>query len=399
MTAQSDAQRDKAPDPAAAKVPESGKAAEPWTIRRVLTWTQQHFAGRGLSSPRLDAELLLAHCTGRPRIALYTHYEQPLDPVELERFRGLIKRRIAGEAVAYLVGQKEFYGLPLRVSSAVLIPRPETELLVEQALRYLALIAPSAPPAASPSRDADAQADAAALASDGDDEELGVKGREGPAIPGVELTVHYDESAPSDSDDSGDSSDTNDKTAAPPQPASATAPAPQRSAPAATVVDVGTGSGAVALAIKSSRRELRVVAIDRSDEALAVAADNATRLGFTDVELLLGDLLLPLPVELHPELIIANLPYIPSGEIAGLAPEVRAEPRLALDGGPDGLDPIRRLVPQAFARLRPGGGLLLELGAGQAAAVEALLRAAGFVETERHADLAGIERVVGGRKP
>lgn len=398
MTAQSEAQRDpKAPDPAAAKTPESGKAAEPWTIRRVLTWTQQHFAGRGLPSPRLDAELLLAHCLGRSRISLYTHYEQPLDPAELERFRGLIKRRIAGEAVAYLVGQKEFYGLPLRVSAAVLIPRPETELLVEEALRVLARIAP---PAAAPAQDAEAAGDAearadaaSALVPDGDREDLGPHGQEGPAIPGVELTVHYDEPAPPDSTEASPES------AASPGAASVTAPAAEPGTPVATVVDVGTGSGAVALAIKSSRRELRVVAIDRSEEALAVAADNATRLGLTDVELLLGDLLAPLPVELRPELIVANLPYIPSDEIAGLAPEVRAEPRLALDGGRDGLDPIRRLIPQAFGRLRPGGGLLLELGAGQAAAVESLLRAAGFVETARHADLAGIERVVTGRKP
>jgi release factor glutamine methyltransferase len=394
VTAQSEAQRDpKAPDPAAAKTPESGKAAEPWTIRRVLTWTQQHFAGRGLPSPRLDAELLLAHCLGRSRISLYTHYEQPLDPAELERFRGLIKRRIAGEAVAYLVGQKEFYGLPLRVSSAVLIPRPETELLVEEALRVLAR---SAPPAAAPAKDEDAEARAAAasaLVPDRDGEDLGPHGQEGPAIPGVELTVHYDEPAPADSTEASPES------AASPGAASVTAPAAEPGAPVATVVDVGTGSGAVALAIKSSRRELRVVAIDRSEEALAVAADNATRLGLTDVELLLGDLLAPLPVELRPELIVANLPYIPSDEIAGLAPEVRAEPRLALDGGRDGLESIRRLIPQAFGRLRPGGGLLLELGAGQAAAVESLLRAAGFVETERHADLAGIERVVTGRKP
>lgn len=396
MTAQSEAPRDpKAPDrpaaSAAAKVPESGNAAEPWTIRRVLTWTQQHFAGRGLASPRLDAELLLAHSLGRPRISLYTHYEQVLEQAELERFRGLIKRRIAGEAVAYLVGQKEFYGLPLRVSSAVLIPRPETELLVEQALRFLSLIAPPASPTGSPSQDEEVRADAAALVSDGDGEDLEQQAQEGPAIPGVELTVHYDEPAPSEA---------SEESAASPEPASAAAPAAQhRAAPAATVVDVGTGSGAVALAIKSSRRELRVIAIDRSEDALAVAADNATRLGFADVELLLGDLLAPLPVELRPELIVANLPYIPSDEIAGLQPEVRAEPRLALDGGPDGLDPIRRLVPQAFSRLRPGGGLFLELGAGQAAAVEALLRAAGFVETGRHADLAGIERVVAGRKP
>ena len=116
---------------------------ESWTIRRVLTWTQQRFLEKGLQSPRLDAELLLSHCLGKPRVALYTCYDEPLSAEELLRYRGLIKQRLGGQPVAYLIEQKEFYGLTLRVTDAVLIPRPDTELLVDTALALLPKLAPS----------------------------------------------------------------------------------------------------------------------------------------------------------------------------------------------------------------------------------------------------------------
>jgi release factor glutamine methyltransferase len=164
----------------------------------------------------------------------------------------------------------------------------------------------------------------------------------------------------------------------------------------AVVADVGTGSGAVALALKHSRPDVRVLAIDQCSEALQVAAGNAERLGLA-VELFHGDLLAPLPPPLRLDLITANLPYIPTAEIAQLSPEVRAEPHAALDGGPDGLAVVRRLIEQAPRRLRPGGWLLLEIGAGQHQAVEELLRAAGFTQVQSHSDLANIERVVSGR--
>ena len=382
MTGPSPAQRDE-------------KTSEPWTIRRVLTWTQQHFAARRIPSPRLDAELLLAHCLGRPRVALYTHHDQPLEPSELERFRGLIRRRVAGEPVAYLIGQKEFYGLPLRVSAAVLIPRPETEHLVEEALRILAALAPPARPEVVPdapestdspdapgSTDSPGATDAAAAGTAGPEVQT-------QATPGLELTVHYDPPAAEAASEDAAAA----PVAASPEPAAA-----PTAAGGPVVVDVGTGSGAVALALKHSRRELRVLAIDRSPEALAVAADNAARLDLA-IEFLSGDLLAPLPADVRPDVIVANLPYIPTAEIAGLMPEVRSEPHAALDGGSDGLELIRRLVRQAAERLPPGGALLLEHGEGQAPAIEELLRAAGFVECARHPDLAGIERVVTGRRP
>ncbi len=365
---------------------------ESWTIRKVLTWTQQRFAAQRLGSPRLDAELLLGFSLGWARIALYTNYEKVLEAAELERFRGLIKRRLSGEPVAYLVGQKEFYSLALQVTDAVLIPRPETELLVDQALALLPLPnsrAESAPVAVA----------AAAGEADGDATDQQV-----PAERGVALTVHYESIEPAELPEESDESDPADpqaaatSQAAPSTPIAAAPPSAKPSvsdpsSPTAVIADIGTGSGAVALAIKANRPAVRVLAIDRSDDALRVAAKNADRLGLT-VEFLHGDLLAPLPPPLRLDLITANLPYIPSAEIATLAPEVRNEPHEALDGGRDGLDLVRRLITAAPQHLRRGGALLLEIGAGQHLAVEALLRAAGFVDVQSHQDLAAIPRVV-----
>jgi release factor glutamine methyltransferase len=282
----------------------SGVADETWTILRVLSWTQGRFAERGLGTPRLDAELLLAHALGRDRVGLYTHFDQPLHGDELAKFRELIKRRLAGEPVAYLVGKKEFRSLELSVDARVLVPRPDTETLVEAALALVG---------------------------------------ETPRI-----------------------------------------------------VDVGTGSGAIALALKAARPGAEVLAVDRSPEAAAVARGNAERLALA-VEVLVGDLLAPVAGPF--DLIVSNPPYIPSGEIPSLAPEVQREPRLALDGGPDGLEVIRRLIADAPRLLAPLGALAMEVGAGQAPSVLALLARAGFASPSTARDLAGIDRVVTARRP
>ncbi len=281
-------------------------ADELWTILKVLGWTQGRFAERGIQTPRLDAELLLAQLLGVERIHLYTHFDQPLRPEELAAFRELIKRRLSGEPVAYLIGRREFRSLELAVDPRVLIPRPDTETLVEVALSLL-------PP-------------------------LG----------------------------------------------------------AARVVDVGTGSGAIAIALATARPELVIDAVDRSADAAEVARANVARHA-PSVRVHVGDLLAPTSGAI--DLVVSNPPYIPSDEIGRLAPEVQREPRLALDGGPDGLDVVRRLIAAAAARLGSGGAIALEIGAGQAAATEELLRAAGFTELVRRSDLGGIERVVSGRRP
>lgn len=316
-----------------------------WTVGQVLGWTRDRFAARGIPSPRLDAELLLSHALGWARVTLYTRYEQPLSTQELARYRDLVRRRIAREPVAYLTGEREFWSMPLRVSPAVLVPRPETETLVEVALHLL---------------------------------------DRRPVASGGELTVHYDE---------------------PGEPALAvgkvpggSVPPPVPDGPPPLIADIGTGCGAVALALKKERPLARVIAVDRSEEALQVARDNAARLGL-DVQLLGGDLLAPLALEGPFDLIVSNPPYIPTGDLPHLPPEVRAEPRAALDGGEDGLAVIRRLVRDAWQRLAPGGALALEVGNGQAGTVAGLLRDGGYIEVTITDDLNRCPRVVSGRRP
>lgn len=362
-----------------------------WTVRRVLLWTQQWFAKAGLGSPRLDAEVLLAHCLGTSRVGLYTSFEQPLSESELAEFRALIKRRLAGEPVAYLTGQREFYSLPIHVTPAVLIPRPETELLVEEALRFLGGSQDARAKAGEPVESA---VTAVAIA----EEEAAAQTH---AVPGVALTVVYDPepiaAAESPAESPADSPAEASVAVAPGVTiAAASSPESLPVGVSKTVIDIGTGSGAIALAIKHERPSVRVIAIDLSPDALAVARHNATTLGLA-IELREGDLLTALPADIVPDLVLANLPYIPTAEIAGLSKDVQSEPRLALDGGVDGLAIVKRLVVMAAQRLQPGGAILLEIGAGQAGATEQLLRQTGFSEVHSLRDYAGIERVVSGR--
>lgn len=257
------------------------------TVGRAVVAGMQRLAGAGLDTPRLDSEVLLGHVLGFDRTQLYTHADRLLTDAERGRFEELIDRRFRHEPVAYLVGRKAFYGLELAVDPGVLIPRPETELLVDLALDLL---------------------------TSGD---------------------HGDEGR--------------------------------------LVADVGTGSGAIALSIAANTSQVHLYATDISDVALALAAENARRLGLADrVTFLQGNLLEPVPQPVH--LIIANLPYIAEDEWTSLQPDIAEfEPALALSGGPDGLDLIRRLLAQAPAYLRPHGALLLEIGSRQGAEVAKLV--------------------------
>ena len=281
-----------------------------WTILEVLRWTIGRFERHGMTSARLDAELLAAQAFGRTRVELYTHFDQPLGDPELAAYRGLVQRRMAGESVAYILGHKEFWSLDLEVDARVLVPRPDTETLVEQALELLK------------------------------------------AMPASERVMR--------------------------------------------VADIGTGSGALALALKKERPGDEIFAVDISPDALEVARGNAHRLAL-DVTLLQGDLVSPLAALGPFDLIASNPPYIPSQDIAGLSPEVLREPRLALDGGEDGLALVRRLASEARKVLAPGGALAMEIGAGQAAAAMEILRREGYANVGARRDLAGIERVVFGR--
>ena len=276
-----------------------------WTIARMLRWMQEDFASRGIGSPRLDAELLLAHALGVERIRLYLDLERPLTPDELAVVRGLVRRRRAREPVAYILGTREFWGRRFAVTPAVLIPRPDTETLVEQALARI----------------------------DG----------------------------------------------------------------ASDVVDLCTGSGCVAVTLACERPGARVSATDLSPEALEVARCNAGTHG-ASVRFLQGDLFAGADGPF--DVVTANPPYVREDELDGLQPEVAIhEPRMALVGGATGLEVYERLVPDALERLRPGGHLLVEVGAGQAATVGELFSGAGFADVEVHRDLAGHGRVVAGRRP
>ncbi len=259
---------------------------------------------RELGVDRLDAQLLAGHVLQRPRTWLLAHDDAELATADLQAIDALLQRRAAGEPVAYLVGEKEFHGLVLRVTRAVLVPRPDTETLVEWALERL---------------------------------------RAGPARP--------------------------------------------------RVIDLGTGSGAIALAVKHARPAAHVTALDTSAEALAIARENAQRLGL-DVRLAQGDWWAAAGSEPY-DLVLSNPPYIAEGDAH--LPALRHEPELALTSGRDGLDAIRAIVAGAPAHLVRGGWLLFEHGHDQGEAVRGILRSAGFAGVETRPDLSGQERCTGGQ--
>ena len=272
------------------------------TLAEVLRRSTEYLESHGSPTPRLDAELLLAHGLGLSRIELYTQFDRPLNDDELAACRELVARRGQREPVAYVIGRWGFRNLELDVDSRVLVPRPETELVVERCLTLI----------------------------------------EGERTPWL--------------------------------------------------LDVGTGSGAIALALKQERTDAEVVACDISDDALAVARGNAERLGL-EVTFVQSDLLAGVPGDAF-FLIASNPPYVAEADLAGLEPEVAVhEPRLATAAG-DGFDVYRRLLPDAAARLAPGGALVLECGAGQAGALVAELERLGYRDPGVDSDLAGIERVV-----
>ena len=279
-------------------------AGKVWTIGEIVKWSEGFFEGRGAETPRLDAEVMLSFLLGVARIYLYVHFDQPLTEGELSRYREMVKRRAAGEPVAYIVGRKEFMGLTFKVTSDVLVPRPDTETLVTAVIERL-------------------------------------KDRGG-----------------------------------------------------AKIADIGAGSGAVALSLAEYLPEVFLTAVDISREALKVARENAEKLGFSErVEFREGDLLAPLEGETF-DAIVSNPPYIPRGETESLPSEVKAEPRLALDGGEDGLDFYRRLLKESGGLLREEGFLAVECGDGQSGRILEIAKGGAFSEPKMYRDLAGKERVM-----
>ena len=306
--------------------------------------------GRAMDAetPDLDAQVLLAHVVGAARFTLLAYPERPLTPEQAATYAGLVARRAAREPVAYLTGRREFMGLGLLVDHRALIPRPETELLVEAALADLRR-----------RLDAGNAANAANAAAN-------IPSTPQPATPQASFTP------PSHPDGKG---------------AGGVGP---------LVADIGTGSGAIALAVAVLEARLaRIYATDISADALALAAANGERLGVADrVIFLQGDLLAPLPETV--DVLLANLPYVAPRDAATLPTDVsHYEPGLALYGADDGLGHLRRLFAQAPAHLRPHATLFLEFGYDQRAAVESLVRAT-FPQamTRVVADYAGWDRFI-----
>lgn len=270
------------------------------TIGEALQVITRQLRQAGMPDAHSDAAWMLVDLTGHPRAALPLYKAQPLTGDQAALLREQTRRRLTGEPLQYILGSQDFMGLPFRVDSRVLIPRPETELLCELAISEV---------------------------------------------------------------DAG----------------------------AGTVLDLCCGSGCIGVTLAKLRPKTRVWATDKSPEALAVALENAERLS-ADVTFLQGDLLAPAQ-GLRFDLIVCNPPYIPTGELAGLAPEVRREPTSALDGGADGLAFYRRIAAEAPGFLQGRRVLLLEVGHDQATQVAALCAAQG-ARTWIEKDLRGIPRFV-----
>ena len=281
-----------------------------WTIRRLILWATDYLRERGIDSPRLTAEVLLGGALGCSRLDLYLQHAKPLEDAELQRFKQLLLRRARREPLAYITGFREFWSLEFKVTPAVLIPRPETECLVESVLGIIDRF---------------------------------------------------------------------------------TGEAPRR------ILELGTGSGAVAVALAKERPRHFYVATDRSPAALEMAVENARRHDVAErIKFVCADWFSAFAAGAKRfDLIAANPPYIPSGELARLAPEIfEHEPLQALDGAEDGLACIRQIVAAAPALLNAGGRLLIEIGHDQRDALLRLTEASGgYTQTTFCKDLGGHDRV------
>ncbi len=282
---------------------------EAWTVRKVLTWTTGKFDKEQIDAPRLTAEILLAHVLKFDRVKLFTELDRPLHKDELSTYRALIQRRLQFEPTQYLTGFKDFYNRRFAVDARVLIPRPETELLVEAVLRVVPKDVP------------------------------------------------------------------------------------------ARVLDLCTGSGCIGVTIAAERPQASVWVTDASAGACAVASANAeAHQVAARVTVREGDLFAVLPEGATFDVIVSNPPYVKHGDLATLQKEVRKEPALALDGGADGLDVVRRIADGAHRALKRGGWLALEIGDEQGSAVKDILVRAGYHGVRVEKDLARLDRLAFGQE-
>lgn len=275
------------------------------TVLEIIKKTTEFFAGKGIESPRLNAELLIGHALGRKRMQLYMEFERPLAEPELEKIRPLVRRRAGHEPLQYIVGETEFFGLKLACDRRALIPRPETEQLVEQVVQKCAALAPT------------------------------------------------------------------------------------------RILDLGTGTGAIALALAQAIPAASVVAVDRSVEALALAQENATRLGLdARATFHVSNWFDGVPLEPF-DVVVSNPPYLTEAETAETLPEVRGfEPVQALMSADGGVADLSTIIAGAPRYLKAGGLLALETGIAQHERLLALIEAAGFSRPESKQDLTGRDRFI-----
>ncbi|MEO8876027.1 MAG: peptide chain release factor N(5)-glutamine methyltransferase [Polyangiaceae bacterium] len=288
---------------------------EPWTVQSLLKWAADDFKSKGIDSPRLDAEVLLGWALGKTRIELVIESKLELEGTDLAKFRDAVKRRRTHEPVAYLLGNREFFGRNFKVDRRVLVPRPDTEALVEVAL---------------------------------------------------ERSRHVSMSM--------------------------------------RALDLCTGSGCVGITLARERPTSQVVLTDLSADALTVARENALRLGAYNLACFQGDLFAALPASANAkmrfDIVVSNPPYIATAEIATLMPDVRDfEPKLALDGGADGLDLVRRIVSDAAKHLEKNGIVALEIGYDEAERTRGIFTEHGYADIETRRDYGKIERVISARWP
>jgi release factor glutamine methyltransferase len=286
-----------------------------WTPIKLIQWAAAYFDSHQIDSPRATAEILLAHAISAKRIDLYLRYDQPLNSDELSRFKTMIKRRINREPVAYIVGRKEFWSMDLEVNRNVLIPRPETECLVERALESLA---------------ADSN-------------------------PGCK-----------------------------------------------SILELGTGSGAVVVALASENSRHSYMGTDISSDAVRVARQNSMRHGLgAKIRFMVADWFAPFDAKSGLfDLIVSNPPYIRSGDLKQLQPEIHVyEPVAALNGAKDGLRYLRHIIQCAYLYLKPAGVLLLEMGHDQKEPLKQIIDACGQYEDAKfYKDYSGHDRIVSMRK-
>ncbi|MEG1512649.1 MAG: HemK/PrmC family methyltransferase [Raoultibacter sp.] len=321
-----------------------------WTIRAALAWTQGYLERKGDENPRLSTQWLLSAATGLSRIDLYTHFDQPLSREEREVLRGFVARRGGGEPLQYITGEVGFRYITVKVKPGVLIPRPETEVLVGEGLSALASLSPVHPTiSCSGEREMVEALDAVEEGSD---------------------KVRVSES----------------------EPASTSDPLHY------LVADLCTGSGCIACSIAYENPSAQVIATDIAPDAIALSRKNIEALGLSDrVEVIECDLGVGIDSRLMGDfdLVISNPPYVPTAIVKTIPDEVKKfEPALALDGGTDGLDFFRRLLAFAHLALKPGATLAVELHEeGMIHAVD-LAEEAGFTEVRIVADLANKPRVL-----